>query len=259
MKRTLYLYLILIIVPLSLVRAQFDDLGFDTDKFSIRIVAGPSASYPMGSDLDNTRDQHEAFENQDLDPFLGTYTEVNAGFVPLLGFHAGTSIEYEFSEQLGIEVGILFYRRGYNSTFKTLYEDFEYQYDEEDLISNRIIWNTLDIPILATYKLTEWFTVIGGIQLMNTQSLKRIDVTKETVWINSKKDDGYSSKDEDETDLDALKTNSVALTLGLETRISDTIHLRLSAQRSGNMFSSDLKIQNLTLNFSAIYQLNELF
>ena len=238
-------------MPLS---AQFDELSFETEGLNLRIIGGPSISYPMGKGLDPVRDQQKEFENQEVGP----HSEAIARFLPYWGFQAGVELGYDLSDKFGLALGLRYVQRGYNSTFKIRYEDFEFQYDEEDGIATNIQWNTIDVPILAKFNLLSWLQVQGGVVFILTQGLTQETRVFETVWINGEEDDGYTSETTDSFDPDGLKNNPAGLQLGLELRLSKNIRFQVSATQTGKMFNQESVIQNLTLNSSIVYQFNDI-
>ncbi|MEM6801209.1 MAG: hypothetical protein AAF696_07375 [Bacteroidota bacterium] len=255
MKTPIHLWgaIILLLFQGSLY-AQFDDLGFDTDNFSLKITAGGTASLPIGKDLETLKDLHRAFEEEETGP----HTENKAGFPPFLGFHVGALIAYQISDELGLETGIVYTKRGFSSSFVSRYEDFEYQYDQEAEVSSHVHWNTLDIPINLRYKLLDWVTVHGGILILNSLQLNQEEIQKETVWINTKIDDGYSTELTDERDLDEIKNSPVGLTLGVELGLSEALQFRIHAQQTGKIFNTDSQVSILSLNVTAIYTFSNL-
>jgi hypothetical protein len=151
---------------------------------------------------------------------------------PKLGYTAGFALSYNFNQRLGIEMGLQFSDKGFqtkdfdNLTFGSMIDPRRgFSYSNQGAVSVRYVYNDyyLDVPVKANLSFGK-----RKIRFITSAGIAANIFLKETITSVAKYEDGSHSRDRNNSTYDYSKLNiSPMLSAGIDWKLGDRSNLRI--------------------------------
>lgn len=140
----------------------------------IGMIAGANYAIPVGSDMEDAKDDFEDYIDYVDDQPGG---DASGGIKPRLGFHLGMSFDYYLADNIALATGLSYSQKGFRIVAESSLKRDQYWYnwntgasgfaqiEDESYQKTVTKLDYLDLPITVKYQTDEGFNIFGGLMI----------------------------------------------------------------------------------------------